>query len=108
MTPRERIDNFQIVIPDPTNTAIDLNITITHCANPECDLAHGLWSMTVVVKRRPDGPKMRLPLCPRKQTSMGRHGALLKNEQDVHLLSGRRFSAEERCEGGRQPNGRRY
>jgi hypothetical protein len=38
------------------------------------------------VKRRPDGPKMRLPLCPRKQTSMGRHGALLKNEQDVHLF----------------------
>jgi hypothetical protein len=29
---------------------------------------------------------MRLPLCPRKQTSMGRHGALLKNEQDVHLF----------------------
>jgi len=37
-------------------------------------------------QRRPDGPKMRLPLCPRKQTSMGRYGALLKNEQDVHLF----------------------
>ena len=29
---------------------------------------------------------MRLPLCPRKQTSLARHGALLKNEQDVHLF----------------------
>jgi hypothetical protein len=29
---------------------------------------------------------MRLPLCPPKADIDGRYGALLKNEQDVHLF----------------------
>jgi hypothetical protein len=29
---------------------------------------------------------MRLPLCPPKADTDGSHGALLKNEQDVHLF----------------------